>query len=329
MTGNRTPAIWPRNAWLLLVAVALAFSAALYVQGRWRTVSGPPPLILPDAPGGRLTVSELSEKRLTPMVVDDAAQLRWRDIGDVAYAPDFRRQFAYENTGEHFAEVEYEPSAHTLVGRVSVRGLKPWFVYQIKLVGPEPIAGLTEADNSANPGVWSSYQLGRMGRWWCEDCRWNVADAELAEHLANGHDVRGYVLFDWLLTDGEGDADHEFALDRSLHVLWKVGQRDRGEHDSAPRWYAVERSGDAYDQADRAVVEEVAVFAEWEPTRAAIGDLVVPSGEYRVRFNLTEESWHANLGDREQELGGQWAWVLDADLLFTVDDEPVRISRAR
>ena len=323
ITGNRASAILPRNSWLLLVAVALAFGVALYLQSR-RCEVCVPPLVVPDGPGGRLTVSNMSEDVLKPMPVAEPMQPRWRDVGDAVYEPEFRDEFSYDACE---VRVAYEPSAQTLVGRVTARGLKPWFVYQIKLVGPEPIVGLTETENSADAGVWSSYQLGRMGRWWCHDCDWNVADADLAEHLSSGHDVRGYLLFDWFITDGAGDADHEFELDRSLHVLWKVGQRDRGEHDSAPRWYTVERGGAAYDEVKQEAAEEIAVFAEWEPTRAKIGDLVVPPGGYRVRLNLTEETWHSNLGDREQELGGHWAWVLDADLQFTVDSERTQTSQ--
>jgi len=301
---------------LLLAAVVLALSAALYLQGRRCEVCGPP-LSTPDAPEGRFTVSEMSEHVLRPMPVEEPMQPRWRDVADVAYARDFREEFSYDACE---VRVEYEACARTLKGWLRARGLKPWFVYQIKLVGAAPVLGPDETDN-VDMESWSSWQLGRMGRWWCHDCDWNVSDAELGEHLSKGHEVRGYLLFDWLITDGQGECDHQFWMDRSLHVLWKVGQRDRGEHDSAPRWYGIERGEYGYESGDVGGGGEEAVFGEWEPARATVGKLGVPAGEYRVRMNLTEETWHSNLGDRTQELGGHWAWVLDGDLQFTVSDE--------
>ena len=193
--------------------------------------------------------------------------------------------------------VEYEARAETLRGRLTAGGLKPWFVYQLKLVGSAPVRGAREQDNEGVP-AWSSWQLGRMGRWWCEDCGWNLADADLADHIKQGHDVRGYVLFDWFVTDARR-CQPPLSLDSSLHVLWKVGQRDEGPNDSAPRWYGIARPSYAYAPADARTSAEIGVYGEWEPTRAKIGRLVVPPGEYQVRLNLTEETWHANSPSRE------------------------------
>lgn len=310
---------WRTADWLLLIATIGLGTGAMIEQRRCTQC-------VPEntAPTARFSVDLMSERTLSPMMVSAPAQLRWMDVGDVTYSEEFRAGFSYDQSR---VRVEYEPRAETLRGRLTAGGLKPWFVYQLKLVGSAPVRGAREQDNEGVP-AWSSWQLGRMGRWWCEDCGWNLADAELADHIKQGHDVRGYVLFDWFVTDAAGDASHRFSLDSSLHVLWKVGQRDEGPNDSAPRWYGIARPSYAYAPADARTSAEIGVYGEWEPTRAKIGRLVVPPGEYQVRLNLTEETWHANMPEREVALGGFWPWVLDADLRFTVADQPAQISRA-
>ncbi len=266
-----------------------------------------------------IIMQEATRTTMRPMEVAPPQRERWRDIAGAAYSEEFRAGFDYSDTQAHRVEVSYQPEAPTLTGVVTARGLKPWFAYQLKLVGTRGVLGPAEADNVDDAAAWSSWQLGRLGRWWCDDCHWNVADADLAQHLANGHTVRGYLLFDWFVTDAAGDAVHQFALDSSLHVLWRVGQRDRAARDSAPRWYAIERGDYAYPPDLVGVTAQVGLFAEWEPDRPAIGELRLPPGEYRVALNLTEESFHDNMDDeRALEGGGFWAWVLEAELGFEV-----------
>lgn len=265
-------------------------------------------------------MSALSETKLRPLRVPDPGYLRWRDVGDVTYSEQFRDRFAYEGTPSRRVTLSYEPTGETLRGTLEARGLKPWFAYQLKLVGAAGIRGTSETANSASVETWSSYRLGRLGRWWCEHCYWNLSDQEVRQHLRQGHTVKGYVLFDWLVTDGEGNCTHEFALDRSLHVLWRVGQRDRERNDSPRRWYELVRGGYGYAPEQQGTSEEVGLYGEWEPGRARIGLLRLPIGEYSVRLNLTEESFHANLNE-DVEAGGLWAWVLDGGLQFTVSKE--------
>ena len=268
---------------------------------------------------GRVTVSDLSETTMQALVVRPPQQERWRDAADAPYSDDFRSAFGYANADESRIEVEYERVADTLRGVVRARRLKPGMAYQLKLVGLEPVVGASEAANAGDLRRWSSWQLGRIGRWWCEDCGWNVLDADLAKHVADGHSVSGYLLFDWFVTDAHGDAEHPFALDSSLHVLWRVGQRERGANDSVPRWYTLERQADVYARPLAGTREQVGIFAEWEPDRPKIGEVRLPPGRYEVGLNVTEESFHANLGeDRALEAGGFWAWVLQSELRFEV-----------
>ncbi|MGI5816737.1 MAG: hypothetical protein ACOX9R_01435 [Armatimonadota bacterium] len=264
-------------------------------------------------------VKETSETTLRPLPVEPPQQERWRDIAGVAYGESFRERFDYARTHAHSAEVRYEPRAHTLQGTVIARHLKPSFAYQLKLVGLVPITGVTEAENAGDARTWSSWQLGRVGRWWCDDCEWNLLDRELAGHLDDGHSVTGYLLFDWFVTDELGDASRPFALDSSLHVLWRVDQRERGRHDSPPRWYTVKRLPEFYPEEAAGTSQEVALFAEWEPDRPRIGDARPAYGRYHVGLNLTEESFHDNMdGPRMLESGGFWARVLQSDLQFEV-----------
>ncbi len=278
-------------------------------------------------PGGVIILQESTQITMRALEVTPPQQPRWRDITGAAYSDDFRAGFDYADPGAHRVEVHYRPQAPTLTGTITATALKPWFAYQLKLVGRRGIRGPDEAANAGDPAAWSSWQLGRIGRWWCEHCHWNVSDADLAQHVAEGHTVRGYLLFDWLVTDASGNATRDFALDSSLHVLWRVGQRERAPEDGPPRWYRIERGEHAYPPGLAGTVADAGMFAEWEPDRPAIGEVRLPPGEYRVQFNLTEESFHDNMdAERALEGGGFWAWVLEADLAFEVQPAVSRAS---
>lgn len=273
----------------------------------------------PGPPGGVIIVQDATQTTMRALQVTPPQQPRWRDITGAPYCEGFRAGFDYADTGAHRVEVHYQTQASTLSGTITASALKPWFAYQLKLVGRCGILGADEAANAGDPAAWSSWQLGRIGRWWCEDCGWNVFDADLAQHIADGHTVRGYLLFDWFVTDAAGNATRDFALDSSLHVLWRVGQRERAPEDGAPRWYRIERGRYAYPADLAGTVADEGMFAEWEPERPAIGRVRLPPGEYRVQLNLTEESFHDNMDDeRALDGGGFWAWVLTADLAFEV-----------
>ncbi len=299
-------------AYALLALVAVGFALGVMMRElRCTQCQIPPSGVTPRMPE-RLDEERLWEAEFRARNNLEASHLRWMDAGDVAYAETFRSSYSYDDAD---VRVRYDPGGEQLRGRIIAQGLKPWFVYQLKLVGDHPLLGVRAEDND-EPGARSSWAIGQVGRWWCEQCQCNVPDAELGKHLACCHEVRGYLLFDWFMTDGAGNADHYFVVDRSLHVLWKVGQRTPGPHDTPPRWYRIQRSGEAYSAADQGGVAEVGVYGEWEPGRPRIGRVQLCAGEYPAWFNLTEESWHANMPGRESALGGYWAWVMDADIRF-------------
>jgi hypothetical protein len=299
---------------VLLIWIVSRIACAVHVE---RDTDQPSP------EEARVFVSDLSETVMQPLDVLPPQQERWRDIAGAAYAGGFRDEFDYSDIHSHRAEVHYKEDAQTLLGVIEASGLKPSFAYQLKLVGLKPVLGADEATNAADTRAWSSWQLGRLGRWWCADCNWNLLDDELAAHVDDGHRVTGYLLFDWFVTDEHGNAKHAFALDSSLHVLWRVGQRERGRHDTRPRWYTVTRPPDVYPPATASTEERVGIFGEWEPERARVGEARLAPGTYEVGFNLTEESFHDNM-DEERMLpgGGFWAWVLQSQLQFEVREIP-------
>jgi len=311
-----------RSPWWRLAALLLIVAGVTAVIW-WLTFRERP---VPDS--GVTIVSETSETTLHPLPVNPPQQPRWRDMADEPYSARFREEFDYFDTDAHPVEVSYAAQYRTLAGTIIARRLKPWFAYQVKLVGAVPIRGVAEKHNAGDVEAWSSWQLGRLGRWWCDDCHWNVPDAELARHVSEGHSVRGYLLFDWLVTDESGHAVHDFALEGSLHVLWRVGQREQGPRDRPSLFYALDRTAYGYGDGPPAPAGQTGIFGEWEPDRPEVGALRLPPGEYAVRLNLTEESFHANF-DEERMLvyGGFWAWVLEADLRFEVRPPVSRASR--
>ena len=210
-----------------------------------------------------------------------------------------------------------QPAAPMLSGTLTATRLKPNFAYQMKLVGSKNVTSLRlPADAKTDPEGWASWQLGRKGRWWCVTDEWNVSDADLSSHIRRGHTVVGYVLFDFFLTDANGNATKPFTLNSTYHVLWRTSRRTRTTRDSAVVRLNIERGAWGHDQATPQPGGTVGVFAEHEPNRPAPEQVKLPSGGYPVVLNITEESFHDNLSNSVPE-GGFWAQVLEAPITFT------------
>jgi len=262
---------------------------------------------------------------LSPRTVDPG-HLRWRDVLGGEYGEPFCASFSYRGQ----VSVEWLTTADTLTGTLRVVGGKPNFAYQMKLVGREPVTTAKAPKSAAsNPEAWASWQLGHAGRWWCENCGWNVADAALEEHIQAGHTVYGYLLFDYILTDALGSATKSFALDSTYHVLWRDDQREPTGADSPVRSQQVLRGSWGYGvEGEPLDAGRAGVFAEGEPDRPASGTVRLPAGDYSVWLNITEESFHDNLGP-EVPKGGFWAQVLETNLAFTVTPGEAVIADAR
>lgn len=272
----------------------------------------------PPNSSGVVVVQGTTTHNLTPYV-PSPQEYRWYDIADNLFSSEFRNQFVYRG-GQ--GQVSYQASAETLRGTLEVSGLKPNFAYQIKLEG-QPTARYpwTPAD-LLDPRNWTNKQLGSLGRWWCVDCGWNVADKDLRQH--KGHLILGYLLFDFFVTDHTGTASYSFVLNSSFHVLWKTSQRPPTANDGAVRNYNIIWSSYGYGGTEEPSGFNhgpIGIYAEWEPTRPLPGQVVLPEGNYQCRLLLTEESFHNKLGwdAPDPSLGGFWAHALsDEELSFQV-----------
>jgi len=207
-----------------------------------------------------------------------------------------------------------------LAGTITADNLKPCFAYQVKLEGQSTqprlsAAGKPKLYDLSDPINWANEQLGKVGRWWCMNDGWNVADSELSRH--RGHVIRGYLLFDSIVTDATGHAQQLINLDSSFHVLWRTfgpGQRTQVPGtDGEMRWYTVDST-------------PVGVYAEWEPNRPLPGAVSLEPGTYQCRLLMTEESFHndpASLvtwGVTHYADGGFWAHALsDEALEFVIE----------
>jgi len=253
---------------------------------------------------------------LPPKPVDRTA-LRWRDVAEGLYTRAFRRTFSYDNTSVSSVSVEWPGQAPVFRGTLTATRVKPNFAYQMKLVGRTNITTVDSPPPTVGPAEWASWQLGHAGRWWCVEDAWNVSDADLAWHLAQGHHILGYLLVDFFIADPDGMAVRPFRLNSTYHVLWRTNQRARQPNDSRPRPYDIVRGAWGYDLPNPQPGEHVAVYAEWEPSRPVPGQVRLPDGRYSVLFNITEESFHDNMGTPVPH-GGFWAQVLEGPINFRI-----------
>ena len=258
--------------------------------------------------------------KLEPVHWDDAHQ-RWRDIAAQPYAAAMRETYDYGR-----AAVALDPAAcgPTFQGSLTASGLKPNFAYQLKLNGrPTALFG-DEGHDEANE------RLGLAGRWWARQIRrsdgvavrqWRSNDKEYAGwKFRRFHDADhrvafdGYLLFDYLVTDPDGAARLDLALDSSFHVLFRTDQRLPKPNDSAPTAHEVVATAASRWYDEDFPPRTVELYAEWEPTRPLPGQLVLPPGDYRCQLFLTEETFH----EREPD-SGSWPTVLAApDLAFAI-----------
>jgi len=258
--------------------------------------------------------------KLAPVEWDRERQ-RWRDVAAQHFSAEKRAAYDYAQASVH---LDCAARGATFEGTLTASGLKPNFAYQLKLNGRPTFLFGPEGDDEANE------RLGYTGRWWARQIResdgatvrqWRSNDKEYEGwkfrrfHDAEHHVVfDGYLLFDYLVTDPDGSATLDVALDSSFHVLFKTAQREPKPNDSIPTTHQILASADSgwYDRD--LPPQTIELYAEWEPTRALPGECVLPAGDYRVQLFLTEETFH------ERDPGsGTWPTVLAApDLAFTI-----------
>ena len=266
-----------------------------------------PPSKLPGPPRDQPLAFTLTAADATAMVGHgEVPDQRWRDVGDNDYSEAFREAFSYSHVGDDGPQVllRFDATGPTLRGRLEAHRLKPNFAYQIKLLG-----------DWADPR--SAEAIGYAGRWRLPGGGTNFSDDEYRQ-WPQREEVEAYLFFDYFVTDGDGNAVRNLALDSSLHVLWQHERQwptpilsdlltvtvDAGN----PAIYAMTSTGPTQES----------LWAERESQRYQSADQVIglPPGDYRAKLVLTEESFHSY-----DEAGGYWATVMSADIHFVITTE--------
>jgi len=220
---------------------------------------------------------------LIPMHWDDEYQ-RWRDIASNPYARKKKHPKRGYNYGQASVTLTYrQDNAGTFTGTLVATGLKPNFAYQIKLNGKPTSSWGADGDD------WANEQLGNFGRWWGDE---------------------GYIMFDYFVTDSQGNATVALSLDSSFHVLWKTSQSMPPGVYSEPTTHLVEAyaTSEWYD-VDYGT-ETVQIVAECEHSDLPPDAVQLPDGPYNVRIFLAEESFH-----EEGAGSGSWATVMGHDYI--------------
>lgn len=250
---------------------------------------------------GPYVLDDGSSRRMVGMA---AGNQRWCDVVGNFYASSFADAFSYTNGASGrgpVVRVHVHARGDTFRGRLEAHGLKPNFAYQMKLSGvaDDPVA---------------FERIGKAGRWLLPWGGTNFTDEDYAAY-GSPHTASAYILFDFFITDAEGRAVRDFALDSSLHVLWRTSQRACLDPDAVLTAVVDASNPEAYLRP-KSLIEVVGVWAEVERVRyerERRRTRFLPPGDYRAELVLTEESFHSPLAD-----GGYWASVLRLPVAFTV-----------
>lgn len=247
---------------------------------------------------------------------------RWRDVADQLFSDSYRSSYNYTQAS---VQVSYDNVGNTLKGTLTAVNLKPNFAYQLKLAGA--------------PGTSTSERIGLAGRWWQEE--WNGSQWTNGQNLNDKGDgstpspndntyfsrctltdstsptglkyrYTGYLVFDYFITDQNGDVTLDFETDSSYHVLWKTSQRTRSSSDGPLKTSTFDPDllSSAYD-TDYGQ-STVSIFGEWE--RLPEGGIYLQPGDYSCQLILTEESFHGSGGT----FAGNWAAAMGGDIEFSI-----------
>jgi hypothetical protein len=245
---------------------------------------------------------------------------RWLDVANQAYSATYRNSYNYTQAN---VSVTYNTQGNTLYGTLDAINLKPNFAYQLKLVGTS--------------GTIANERIGLAGRWWQEE--WNGTAWTNGQNLnnkgngssPNPNDIvyfsrcnitdptsptglhykfTGYLVFDYFITDEQGNATIPFVTGSCYHVLWKTTQRSHSSDDGPIKTttFVADTSSPAYDV--NYSEQTVDIFGEWE--RLPMGNVHLSPGEYVAQLMLTEESFHGDGG----QYAGNWAAAMGATIQF-------------
>jgi hypothetical protein len=257
---------------------------------------------------------------------------RWRDAADRLYSESYRTSYNYTQAN---VVVTYDSAPPTLRGTLTATKLKPNFVYQLKLAG--------------FPGTAANERIGLAGRWWQEE--WNGSAWMNGQNLnskgngssPNPNDIiyfqnrdivnatsptgrkyryTGYLVFDYFITDENGNAVLNFETKSSYHVLWKTSQQSATPSDGPVKSGSFDPNpslSPAYDTDYPP--QAVSVFGEWE--RLPVGGVYLQLADYTAQIILTEESFHGSGGS---PYAGNWAAAMGAQIDFSLIQAPLVIE---
>ena len=250
-------------------------------------------------------------------------EYRWLDIANQSYSESYRNSYNYTQGS---VEATYFPVDLTLSGTLTATYLKPNFAYQLKLVG--------------TPGTEDNKRIGLVGRWWQEEWNgtawtngWNLNDkgngsspnpndlvyysrcniTDPTSPTGLQYKYTGYLLFEYFVTDPQGNATIPFETGSCYHVLWKTTQRSNTTDDGPilTTTFTANTSTPAYDT--NYIEQTIELFGEWE--RLPMAGTPLQPGAYTAQLVLTEESFH---GDGEQYVGN-WAAAMSANIAFIIE----------
>jgi hypothetical protein len=292
-------------------------------------VLAPPFIMLNNAHAVTIPLWDIDSKNTLP-----PGNYRWLDVADQAYSDYYLNTYNYaQETVSVY--VTYEVIGNALRGTLTAVNLKPNFAYQLK------IAGNPDIDADTNE------KIGLAGRWWEEE--WDGATWTNGRNLNNKGDgsspnpndniyfarrdvsdetsptglhyrYTGYLVFDYFITDEDGNAIFEFETNSSFHVLWKTTQRDWTDSDGPQKTTTFDVDPLLSPAYDTDYGEKtVRIFGEWE--RLPVGGIFLQPGDYVAEIILTEESFHGSGGPYP----GNWAAAMSAPINFSIvtNDAPV------
>lgn len=201
------------------------------------------------------------------------------------------------------ADVTFEyqsPANPKLSGTITATGLKPYATYQLKFEAKPTCAG-SGGDDELNEVI------GLRGRWWDNTAGSNLNSDPATNdtfYYANStyysgtHCITGYLVWDYITADENGDVTKSVSTQNSYHVLWCNG----GLCDSVSNSNLTTGIDPAHPSMYLCNASDVG----GENERFGCDGLSLPSRTYDLRMILNEESFHQ----------GNWTAVMDTTISF-------------
>lgn len=234
---------------------------------------------------------------------------RWLDIDDRRFHDFINKigtpqEFSY-GAAQVVLSYDYGQSGGIFRGHIEAQGLKPNFAYQIKLCG-KPKWGNRGWGNASDDVA--NANLGFQGRWWDDSVQQNGWDKYYWSLYVKApperrHSMVGYLFSGVFVTDEKGNASHDFATDKPLHITWQNKQFTTLKHHVAGTFTIASTQEPFTGYGGPQAARSIKLWYEHEAKRPK--RVTLAPGRYNCRLLLTEESFHA-----KQAAGGCWLTVL-------------------